>query len=51
MRSVHEMKVLHLVNEIGLETLLDDNDITEVELVDLLIERGLIDLELYFPTY
>ena len=44
----HEDKLQALV-DIGLEEIMFDNDILEDYVIDLLIRRGLVDMELYFP--
>lgn len=43
-----EMKAEILVQDIGMEKILEDNDLTEEDVILFLIDHGLIDLTLYF---
>lgn len=40
----------HLIEDYGLETILEQNDIEPRTVLELLIDKGMIDLELYVYT-
>lgn len=40
----------HLIEDYGLETVLEQNDIEQRTVLELLIDKGMIDLDLYLYT-